>query len=416
VGRQLFASYPVFRQSILEQDVVYKARTGKSMVDDLGLFGSTDPAPLPDPWPIAIVLPTLTAVQCALFDLLVSFGLQPDALIGHSAGETSLLYASGAGSKEMALEVSIARGIAMTIVEQGVNGTMAAFACSAEVAEPIIKDAAARHPDQSLEIACYNSPDAITLAGHVDAIDDAVAVASAQGIMARKIKTRTPVHSSLMEACKDSFRELVEDVFRRYPGAHVPRVTTFSTLTEKVLDRFTAEYYWQNTRGAVRFATTFATLLKQFPEPIVMEHSPHPVLAAYVGEMGVPAQNVLGPMRRSKTVTKYMEQTTLLNALGQFVVAGGRVDFNALNGRPKDAVVPRLSLPAYPFAKRHVDYYPEVSQIMYKQFAKKNGPLNFPHLRINSATHPELADHVINQEPIMPAAGFIEMVRLKRLS
>jgi acyl transferase domain-containing protein len=68
--------------------------------------------------PISLILPSITAVQCALFDLLCSFGLRPDVLIGHSAGETSLLYASGAGSKEMALEISIARGIAMTIVEE----------------------------------------------------------------------------------------------------------------------------------------------------------------------------------------------------------------------------------------------------------------------------------------------------------
>ncbi|KAF9795782.1 hypothetical protein IEO21_11072 [Rhodonia placenta] len=37
------------------------------------------------------------------------------------------------------------------------------------------------------------------------------------------------------------------------------------------------------------------------------------------------------------------------------------------------------------------------------------GPLNHRYLRINKDTHPVLAEHVIRGEPIMPAAGFIEM-------
>ncbi|KZV87149.1 ketoacyl-synt-domain-containing protein [Exidia glandulosa HHB12029] len=40
---------------------------------------------------------------------------------------------------------------------------------------------------------------------------------------------------------------------------------------------------------------------------------------------------------------------------------------------------------------------------------ERNGPLNYPNMRINALTHPSLADHVIKDEPIMPASGYLEM-------
>ena len=54
-------------------------------------------------------------------------------------------------------------------------------------------------------------------------------------------------------------------------------------------------------------------------------------------------------------------------------------------------------------------YFPSLEIIRHRQ--NRNGPLNYPQLKINSQTHPALAEHVIKGEPIMPAAGFIEMVR-----
>ncbi|TFY52512.1 hypothetical protein EVJ58_g9975, partial [Rhodofomes roseus] len=410
MGRQLFEVYPVFRKSMLELDACYKQRTGVSMVHDIGLFGKTVGQGLPSVWPIALILPSITAVQLALFDLLVSFGVQPDVLIGHSAGETALLYASGAGSKEMALEISIARGEAMTIVEEHSEGTMAAIACSADDANRILQSVSSKHPDKTVEIACYNSPDAVALAGHTVLVDEAVALANKSGFIGRKIMTRVPVHGSLMELCEKEFKALVGDVFARYPGEYRTKVTTYSTCTGQVLEGFTAEYFWQNSRNAVLFDTTMARLIGAHPNPLVVEMSPHPVLASYVAEIGVPASSIVGPMRRSKTITPYMEQTSLLNAIGQLVVAGyNRVDFQALNGRCEGASAPRVVTSAYPFAKKHVDYFPELSRIMHRQMSSKAGPLNFPDLRVNIATHPELAEHLINSEPIMPAAGFIEM-------
>ncbi|KAF9047970.1 hypothetical protein BDP27DRAFT_1434385 [Rhodocollybia butyracea] len=410
MGRQLFAKFPVFRQTILDLDVIYQARTGKSMIKDYGLFNTVPNAQkLPAVWSISLIIPSITMVHIALFDLMTSFGVCPDVLIGHSAGEVALMYASGAGSKEMAFEISIARGIAMAIVEEKLEGTMAAVSCSPEDAQRIVRSVVARsrsEEDLVLDIACYNSPEAVALAGHTKLIDEAVALATKGGFMAKKIMTRVPIHSRAMEICEKEYRAAVNDVFERYPGEYTTKVKTYSTCTGAVIEKYDQEYFWVNTRNAVLFADTMGVLTSENPGAFVVEMSPHPVLASYVQELGV--SSTICPMRRSKNITPHMEHESLLTALGTIAAAGyNGIDFAGLCGWKGRA--PRISTPAYPFVKKNIEYWPEVSTTLHRQMNKRKGPLNFPDLRINVGTHPELADHLINSEPIMPAAGFIEM-------
>ncbi|KAF7329008.1 Polyketide synthase [Mycena venus] len=410
MGRQLFERYPAFRQTVLELDECFRQRTGTSLINDFGLFMTASTArTLPPVWPISLILPSIAVLQLALIDLFESFNFRPDLLIGHSAGETAMLYASGAGPKEMALEIAIARGAALSIAEKSANGTMAALSCSPELAEHIMTQVSEQHPGKVIEIACYNSPDAVALAGHAVLLDEAIAIAQAGGIMARRIQTSVPVHSSLMDICADEFKKLVGDVFARYPGEHRTKIPTYSTCTGRLLDQFTAQYFWDNTRSPVQFTSAVHEVLENNPNVQFIEIGPHPVLSTYITELGVSSATV-STMRRSKAYVPHQEQTTLLTAVGQAIVAGySRVCFNSLNHRQQTSVVPRPTLPAYPFAKKVVELFPEYSRLMHRQMSPRNGPLNHPDLRINVATHPELSGHIINSEPIMPASGFVEM-------
>lgn len=141
VGRDLYKTSAVFRNTVDELDHVYLAATGQSLIKDIGLFAETSISSetLGAIWPIAITLPSLTVLQLALIDTLAALGIRPDAALGHSAGEVALLYASGAGPKALALELAIARGKAMSLLEKE-DGTMAALACSPEHAEPFIAE------------------------------------------------------------------------------------------------------------------------------------------------------------------------------------------------------------------------------------------------------------------------------------
>ena len=387
-------------------DGIYKGICGKSLIEQTGLFDEVvNPLEkLQEPWPIAITLPALTMFQIAMFDVLTALGTKPDIVLGHSAGETAVLYASGAGSKAMAVELAIARGQAMSIIEDQ-SGSMAALSCSPEIAQEFMHECGVE-----LDIACYNTPNAITLSGKSSSLDKIVAKAEAAGIFARRLRTRIPVHSSMMEACRSEYRKLVEAVFERHPIV-VPSIATYSTSSGKLMEStFSPDYFWNNSRGPVFFSAAIQSLLQDFTSASYVEISPHPVLTSYLDLLNNGNAVIVCPLRRPKPGQEETEIHDLLNALGKLVVAGYNcVDFNILNGTHGEEA--SHLLPPYPFVPRKVVLSIQPAAVT-KVRQSKNGPLN-PHLQINATSHPQFAQHVIKAEPIMPATGFLEMVRVK---
>ncbi|KAH9841048.1 uncharacterized protein C8Q71DRAFT_890608 [Rhodofomes roseus] len=407
----LFASYGVFRRTIEELDGYHLELTGTSLIRDVGLFGDFPPLKtLMAVWPISVILPSLTMLQIALYDLLSSFGLRPNVVMGHSAGETALLYASGAASKRMAMAVAVVRGRTMTLVENA-GGGMAALSCAPYQADEIIQSAKESSEDGILEIACYNGPQAVAIAGHHTLVARAVEIATARGILARTIQTNVAVHSPMMDLCEESYRPEMVEAFARYGPCRAPSITTYSTATGALLEEFSPDYFWHNSRGPVRFAQTVRSVLRAHSTARFIEISPHAVLSLYLQELGVPPTSILCPMRRAKAYAAHQEQAVLLNAMGQLVTSGcNAIDFRAFNDSPfamRDCDIP---LPSYPLARKPIPFLPRHSKLLQQQLGPLVRPLSGDNLRVNHATHPELAQHVINQEPIMPASGFLEMV------
>ncbi|KAJ6512896.1 hypothetical protein C8R45DRAFT_1206846 [Mycena sanguinolenta] len=409
MGRQLFQAIPVFKDCIMRLDGIYRRRTGSSLIEMTGLFAnhSSRAEELPIIWPISITLPALTMVQIALCDVLKNIGIVPDMVIGHSAGETALLYACGAASAEMVMELAIARGQAMALADEG---SMAAVSCTAGEAENIVQTVNAESCG-ILQVACYNAADSVALAGHDHLIERAIAVAETRGFFARKLRTRVGVHSSLMDSCRDVYVKLVSDVFSRFSTAsgYMPQIPVFSGLTGDLYDQaFTADYFWLQTRSPVRFEEALSSLLRHSPRAMFLEIGPHPVLSAYISHAAADSP-VLCPMRRFKVLSAHDEMQTYLKFVGQLVVLGSTaVDFRRLN--ELDHILHGiLPIKPYPFQRKDIPYYPETSAIVKRQMAPRNGPLNSPFLHISAQTHPSLSHHIIQGEPIMPAAGFLEM-------
>ncbi|KAI0357949.1 ketoacyl-synt-domain-containing protein [Trametes cingulata] len=407
MGRELFRSSSVFRKSILQLDKIYESVVGQSLLEVTGLFdGARAVDPFGEIWPIATTIVSLTMLQIALFDTLAALGIGPDVVIGHSAGETPLVYASGAGSRALAMELAIARGKAMSLLETE-TGTMAALSCSPERAAEIIAEVLAELGPGTLEIGCFNAPGAVTLSGHATHIDLAVKRASEAGVFARRLRTRIPVHSAMMELCAEEYQRLVCDVFSRY---HVdrPTVETWSTKTGTLFDSaYDAQYYWDNTRGPVNFTDALQGVVKKHPHAIYVELGPHPVLTSYISSMAGKSAVVTCPLRRAKVAEKRpVENSGLLETMGRLFVSGyTHIDFDALYGTssaPPDALSP------FPFARKDIPYTAPTAEIA-RQKQHRNGPLNYPQLQLNDKTHPDLAEHVIKGEPIVSTAALMEM-------
>ncbi|KDR76791.1 hypothetical protein GALMADRAFT_156160 [Galerina marginata CBS 339.88] len=411
MGRVLFQLSPIFRESVQKSDMIYKDRTGHSMIHDVGLFGKEVSTVL-DSWPIAITLPALTIFQIALFDLLSNFGVTPNVVIGHSAGEVPALYASGAASRELVVELAIARGEAFTRMES-YGGTMAALTCSSDEAETILRYVRGTFPtsDSCLEVACYNSRSAVAIAGHDAMVDQVLQVAKDRGIDGRKIRTRVPVHSSMMEHCREEYVRLTEEVFSRHGLPPLrPHITTFSTLTgSRMTSTYDAQYFWDSTRNSVRFVQAMDEISAEYPNAFFVEISPHPVLSAYISSGLANPDRVAAASLRPTKAGVDMEYRSILVTVGALTVVGyNGVDFSNLNGQVDPVSVHRSTKEEYPFQKKLFPIYFKDAQYRL-QVSPHLGSLNHPFLHVNQATHPKLAEHVVLGEAIMPAAGFLEM-------
>ncbi|KAJ7505787.1 hypothetical protein B0H11DRAFT_1707695, partial [Mycena galericulata] len=414
MGRQLFAESPVFRATILELDAVYRRVEGVSLVESTGLFDSSLHNPTVTlseaSWPVLITLSALAMIQIAMFDLLTSLGVIPDMMLGHSAGETIAMYASGAGSKEMAMEIAIARGKAMTMLEEQDLG-MAALACSSaravELASQVLEDG-----NGILEVSCFNAPQSVVLSGDVPQLDKVVALAKSQNIFAQRLRTKIANHSSFMELIKDDYATRMADIFSRYPGPHTPRIPVFSSCrrSELVAD-FTSEYFWENCRNEVLFSDAVTKILDSHSIPIFVEICCHPVLASSLSAHGIPEERNLCPMRRSsatKPAPPSGEITLFLETLGRLSLFGvNSIDLTPLYGRGASPIESKLV--EHPLVRRQISP-PKLRGPPRLQGALRTAPLASARLSMNKKTHPDLAEHVINGESILPATGFIEIL------
>ncbi len=108
MGRSLLREVPVFRDVLEKCDLAIRKHTGWSVVELLLSAESENSFSEVD-----IVQPALFAVMVGLASLWRSWGLEPDAVVGHSMGECAAAAISGALTLEDAAAVICHRSLLM---------------------------------------------------------------------------------------------------------------------------------------------------------------------------------------------------------------------------------------------------------------------------------------------------------------
>ncbi|NJP64725.1 type I polyketide synthase [Streptomyces spiramenti] len=286
---------------------------------------------------VDVVQPALFAMMVSLAALWRSWGVEPDAVVGHSQGEIAAAVVAGALSLEDGAKVVALRSRAIARLTGG--GGMVSLAVSRDRAEGVIAPWAER-----LSIAAVNGPASVVVSGDAAALTELAAACEATGLRARTVPVDYASHSAHVEGIEP---ELVAALAGVTPV--VSRVPLFSTVTGERLDTtaMDAAYWYRNLRRTVRFDAAVRALVEQ-GHGVFVEVSPHPVLTAPVQDTaeaaGAPDALVTGTLRRDEGGLR-----RALTSAAELWARGVPVDWPTVyEGRDAH----RIDLPTYPFQQR----------------------------------------------------------------
>ncbi|MFE2101764.1 type I polyketide synthase, partial [Streptomyces sp. NPDC059468] len=331
---ELLDESPVFAERLHECVAALAAYTDWNLVD---VLRRTDGAPTLDR--VDVVQPATFAVLVSLAHLWRSYGIRPDAVVGHSQGEIAAAVVAGALSLDDAARVVALRSRAIARVLAGSGGMVSVPLSLAETGQRL----AARGGD--IAVAAVNGPRSVVVAGAPDQLDALVADLTAQDIRARRIAVDYASHSAQVELLQDELLTALAPVRPR--PAEVP---FYSTVTGDWLDTtaMDAGYWYRNLRQTVRFAPAVEALLAQ-DHQVFVEVSPHPVLTmavqATAEETGHRAVAV-GTLRRDQGGSN-----RFLASLAEAFVRGARTDWTRVFDGTGAA---RVDLPTYAFQREHL--------------------------------------------------------------
>ena len=333
MGMELLQHEPVFREAMMRCDRALQPHTGWSVFDEIGTPAE---ARMNE---IDRVQPALFAVMVSLAELWRSWGIEPEAVVGHSMGEVAAAVVCGALSLEDGAAVIVARSRLMKTVSG--KGLMAMAALALPEAEELIQQYGGR-----VSIAANNSPASTILSGDAGAVEAAIAALEAREIFCRAIRVDVASHCAHMDPLKRTLEESLGSI--RPKEARIPLYSTSSGAIERGAELGPA-YWSRNLREPVMFAGAVENLLRDGFRRFI-EINAHPVLLQAIEETashaGMEALAVPS-LRRDQE-----ERRVLLGSLGKLHVHGLPVDFTRLY--PKGECI---GMPAYPWQRER--YWPE---------------------------------------------------------
>ena len=385
MGRQLLADEPAFAAAVAELEPDFVAQVGFSLRDVL-LAGEPVIG-------IERIQPVLVGMQLALTALWRSYGVEPDAVIGHSMGEVTAAVVAGALSPADGLKVIATRSKLMSRLSG--QGAMALVELGAEEAEKLV----GQYPD--VTVAVYAAPQQTVIAGPPEQVDAAIAAVDALGLLARRVEVDVASHHPTVDPILAELKDALSDLKPTTP--RIPLISTVGQAGDAEVPSFGAEYWVVNLRNPVRFSHSVAKAAEN--HTTFVEVSPHPLLTHGIGETlaSVSARgsfNVTAAMKRGDDETLSVhEQLATLGVTAQDT--GGRR---------------RVDIPASPWL--HSSYWLEkpagqrltnVHPLLGAHVEMPSGHEHVWQTDIGVETLPWLADHTIQGQAIVSAAGFVEM-------
>jgi acyl transferase domain-containing protein/thioesterase domain-containing protein/NAD(P)-dependent dehydrogenase (short-subunit alcohol dehydrogenase family)/acyl carrier protein len=333
MGRGLYDEEPVYRETL---DECFKLL--KSMLDfDLKnlMFpadSDIEQAAFQLEKAMTASLPAIFITEYAQAKLWMSWGIEPETMIGHSLGEYTAACLSGVMSLKDALSMVVARAKLMDTLPEG---GMLSIPLSEDEVRPLLPN--------DVSIAVINSPSMCAVSGTAQAIDNLEQSLTEKGIEYRRLKLSVAAHSPVLDPILEEFGKHVAKIKLQAPAK--PYITNLTGTWAKPDDVAKPEYWVRHLRQTVRFADGIAELMSD-PTRILLEVGPGNALSSIARQHPNKPANavILSSLRHPRETDPDMQ--FMLTTLGRLWASGCNPDWTAFYEREQRYRVP---LPTYAF-------------------------------------------------------------------
>lgn len=322
MGSELYAAYPVFAEALdavvdeLDRHLRYPLRD-VIWGHDQDLLNTTE-----------FAQPALFAVEVALYRLLMSWGVRPGLVLGHSVGELAAAHVAGALCLPDAAMLVAVRGRLMQALPAG--GAMFAVQAREDEVAPML--------GHDVSIAAVNGPASVVISGAHDAVSAIADRLRGQGRRVHRLAVSHAFHSALMEPMIAEFTAVAAEL-----SVGLPTIPVISNVTgQLVADDFASADYWaRHIRAVVRFGDSVRSAHCAGASRFI-EVGPGGGLTSLIEASLADAQIVSVPTLRKDRP----EPVSVMTAAAQGFVSGMGLDWaSVFSGyRPK-----RVELPTYAF-------------------------------------------------------------------
>ena len=279
--------------------------------------------------------PIYFAFEYALAQLWLSWGLRPQAMIGHSSGEYVAACLANVFTLEEGLALIAARA---RCLQQLPPGAMLSLPLSEAEVQPFL--------GEELSLALINGPTQCVVSGSIQAVDALEKTLRDQEIDCVRIKINYAAHSYMLDDILAPFAEEVKKITLHSP--QIPYVSNVTGTWATAAQTTDPNYWVRHLRQTVRLAKGLQCLLEKDPALVLLEIGPGSTLSRLAQQQKASAKQLFFNSVRSAR-KEQPDVAFLFETLGQLWLAGVSVNWAGFYTHERRY---RLPLPTYPFERQ----------------------------------------------------------------
>lgn len=258
-----------------------------------------------------------------------SWEMTPHAVVGHSSGEIAAAYAAGYLDEANAIKAAFHRGQAANNNPMSDTG-MLAVGLGPDLISKYIDDR------DDVHVACYNSPDSVTLSGKVSALESVKSALSQDQHFARSLQVDLAYHSSFMNDIGNAYKSTLDQDFQHVTGGKAKTAIWFSSvsgLERDPKDAADSAYWRENMVSPVQFDSAARSMISgETGCDFLIEIGPSGALKGPIGQIKKTLDDEGDSIEYCAALTRGKNSVdAMFGVAGRLFLTGAPIDLGRVN-------------------------------------------------------------------------------------